>query len=180
MGYIGVGTLEFLYSNGEFYFIEMNTRLQVEHTVTEEIYNIDLVKEQIKVALGEKINIPVKESYGHSIQCRINAENPITFAPSPGRIADYLPPGGHGVRIDSALYPGYRIPVYYDSLIAKMITHGKDRKEAIAKTLRSLDEYVITGIDTNIELHKRIISSQAFVEAKDISIKWLEEFLKES
>src|SRR5512132_4076721 len=161
MGYRGAGTIEFLYENGEFYFIEMNTRLQVEHPVTEAITGLDLVREQIRVATGAPLAI-TQESVtfnGHAIECRINAENPETFMPSPGRVSDYHAPGGLGVRVDSALYAGYRVPPTYDSLIAKLIVHGSSRNECLMRLRRALEEFVIGGIDTTIPLHQRLISA---------------------
>jgi len=164
IGYEGLGTLEFLYENNNFYFLEMNTRLQVEHPVTEMVTHQDLVKEQILVALGNKLrisqnNISMK---GHSIECRINAENSETFIPSPGTIKQYHQPGGLGVRVDSAVYQGYSIPPHYDSMIAKLITYSDTREDCIQKMKRALEEYVIIGIDTNIQLHQKIINSDEF------------------
>tara|TARA_B100000686_G_C16725881_1_gene937768 strand:- start:83 stop:1414 length:1332 start_codon:yes stop_codon:yes gene_type:complete len=166
IGYEGVGTLEFLYENNKFYFLEMNTRLQVEHTVTEMVTQKDLVKEQILVAYGEKLKdqqngILIK---GHSIQCRINAENSETFIPSPGNIKQYHQPGGLGVRVDSAVYQGYSIPPHYDSMIAKLITFSDSRMDCIQKMKRALEEFVIIGIDTNIQLHQKIIQSEDFLK----------------
>ena len=175
--YEGVGTLEFLYENNNFYFMEMNTRLQVEHPVTEMITGQDLVKEQIKVASGNKINIKQEEIKfnGHSIECRINAEHPETFIPSPGKITQYHQPGGLGVRVDSAVYQGYIIPSHYDSMIAKLIVYGKDRNECIQKMKRALEEYVIIGIDTNIQLHQKIIQSSEFLSGK-YDINYMSKF----
>ncbi len=152
IGYLGVGTIEFLYEDGEFFFIEMNTRLQVEHPVTEAITDIDLVREQIRVAAGLPLSFGQKDIVfeGHAIECRINAENPRTFAPSPGLVTDFHAPGGLGVRLDSAVYAGYVIPPYYDSLIGKLIVHGRDRTECIARLCRCLAEMVVGGIDTTI------------------------------
>ncbi len=164
IGYRGAGTFEFLYEKGEFYFIEMNTRIQVEHPVTEMITGIDLVKQQLRVAAGEKLDITqddVKIS-GHAIECRINAEDPYTFRPSPGRIAVYHPAGGPGVRIDSHIYDGYVVPPYYDSLIGKLIVHAEDRDAALARMQNALTELVIEGIDTNIPLHIDLVSDAAF------------------
>ena len=165
IGYEGVGTLEFLYENKKFYFMEMNTRLQVEHPVTEMVTSIDLVKEQIKVAQGEKLNLTQDKIKlkGHSIECRINAENAETFIPSPGRINQYHQPGGLGIRVESAVYQGYSIPSNYDSMISKLITYGNTRSDCIQKMKRALEEYVIIGIDTNIQLHQKIIQSDDFV-----------------
>ncbi|WP_138379966.1 acetyl-CoA carboxylase biotin carboxylase subunit [Luteithermobacter gelatinilyticus] len=178
LGYVGAGTIEFLYENGEFYFIEMNTRLQVEHPVTEMITGIDLVREQIRVAAGLPLSFKQEDiSFsGHAIECRINAEDPFTFAPSPGRIGDYHTPGGLGVRVDSALYSGYSIPPYYDSMIAKLIVHGKTRNECLMRLRRALEEYVIDGIKTTIPLHQRLIRESDFVNGA-YDIHWLENFL---
>ena len=165
IGYEGVGTMEFLYENNQFYFMEMNTRLQVEHPVTEMVTSTDLVKMQILVAQGEKINLKQDDIKikGHSIECRINAEHPETFIPSPGRVNQYHQPGGLGVRVDSAVYQGYSIPSHYDSMIAKLITYGENRDDCIQKMKRALEEYVIIGIDTNIQLHQKIIQSDEFL-----------------
>ena len=177
IGYEGVGTLEFLYENGKFYFMEMNTRLQVEHTVTEMITNIDLVKQQIFIALGEKLKIKQNELIfkGHSIECRINAEHPETFIPSPGTIKQYHQPGGLGVRVDAAIYQGYTVPAHYDSMISKLITFGEDRQECIEKMKRALEEYIILGIDTNIQLHLKIIQSDDFISGK-YNINYMSRF----
>jgi acetyl-CoA carboxylase biotin carboxylase subunit len=179
LGYLGVGTVEYLYENGEFFFIEMNTRLQVEHPVTEMITGIDLVREQIRIADGLPMSFKQKdiEFYGHAIECRINAENPQTFTPSPGKIIDYHAPGGLGVRMDSAIYAGYSIPPYYDSLIGKLIVHGRDRTECLMRLRRALDEMVITGIQTTIPLFQRL-AVQPDIANGDYHIHWLEEFLK--
>jgi acetyl-CoA carboxylase biotin carboxylase subunit len=178
LGYRNAGTLEFLYEGGKFYFIEMNTRLQVEHPVTEMVCGIDLVREQIRIATGAPL--PFKQEHvkfqGHAIECRITAENPETFRPSPGRIAEYHAPGGLGVRIDSALYSGYRVPPYYDSMVAKLIVHGTSRNEALMRLRRSLAEYVIGGIDTTLPLHRRIVEATDFVNG-DYDIHWLERFV---
>ena len=178
LGYLGVGTIEFLYENGQFYFIEMNTRLQVEHPITEAITGIDIVREQIRIASGAPLSFTQEDVTfsGHAIECRINAENPVTFAPCPGRINEYHPPGGPGVRVDSAVYAGYTIPPYYDSLIGKLIVHGKTRNECLMRLRRCLEEYVIAGIDTTIPLHLRLISENAFVNGA-YHIHWLEEFI---
>ncbi len=164
IGYEGVGTLEFLYENNEFYFMEMNTRLQVEHPVTEMVTGIDLVKEQILVANGEKLIIKQEDIKlkGSSIECRINAEHPESFIPSPGKITQYHQPGGLGIRVDSAVYDGYSIPSHYDSMIGKLITYGATRSEALKKMNRALEEYVIMGINTNIQLHQKIIQTDEF------------------
>ena len=177
MKYEGVGTYEFLYDNGNFYFMEMNTRLQVEHPVTEMVTNIDLVKQQIFTAYGEKLNIEQNDIklIGHAIECRINAENPKTFIPSPGVIKQYHQPGGLGVRIDSALYQGYSIPPNYDSLIAKIVTFGIDRNDSIEKMKRALEEYIIMGIDTNIQLHQKILVSPEFISG-NYNINFMSNF----
>ncbi len=168
IGYEGVGTLEFLYENENFYFMEMNTRLQVEHPVTEMVTGIDLVKQQILVASGEKLKITQDaiQIRGHSIECRINAEHPESFIPSPGKITQYHQPGGLGVRVDAAVYQGYSVPPHYDSMIGKLITYADNRKECIARMNRALEEYVIMGINTNIQLHQKIIMSEAFQSGK--------------
>ena len=178
LGYLGVGTVEFLYENGEFYFIEMNTRLQVEHPITEAVTGIDIVREQIRIAAGAPLSFTQDDIVfaGHAIECRINAENPVTFTPSPGQILDYHPPGGPGVRIDSAAYTGYRIPPYYDSLIGKLIIHGKSRNECLMRLRRALDEYVVGGVETTIPLHQRLIGESDFVNG-DYHIHWLEQFI---
>jgi acetyl-CoA carboxylase biotin carboxylase subunit len=180
LGYLGVGTVEFLFEKGEFYFIEMNTRLQGEHPVTEAITGLDLVREQIRVASGAKLGYTQKDIQfeGHAIECRINAENPVTFAPSPGRIDQYHAPGGLGVRIDSAVYSGYRIPPYYDSLIGKLIVQGRNRNECLMRLRRALHEYVIVGIETTIPLFDRIMDEQEFVDGQ-YNIHWLEQLLKD-
>jgi acetyl-CoA carboxylase biotin carboxylase subunit len=165
-----VGTIEFLadLEAQRFYFIEMNTRLQVEHPVTEMVTDIDLVKEQIRIAAGQDLSFTQADinPTGHAIEVRVNAENPRTQVPSPGLIQSYHPPGGYGVRVDSALYAGYRVPPYYDSLISKIIVKGKDRREAIKKMLVALDECIIEGIQTNIEMQRRILSHPDFVEGR--------------
>ncbi len=164
IGYEGVGTLEFLYENDNFYFMEMNTRLQVEHPVTEMVTGIDIVKQQILAASGEKLRITQSNINitGHSIECRINAEHPESFIPSPGKITQYHQPGGPGVRVDSAVYQGYVVPPHYDSMIGKLITYADNRKECIARMNRALEEYIIMGINTNIQLHQKIILSEEF------------------
>jgi len=168
IGYEGVGTLEFLYENENFYFMEMNTRLQVEHPVTEMVTGIDLVKQQILAASEEKLTITQNdiEMKGHAIECRINAEHPESFIPSPGKITQYHQPGGLGVRVDSAVYQGYSVPPHYDSMIGKLITYADNRKECITRMNRALEEYVIMGINTNIQLHQRIIMSEEFQSGK--------------
>jgi acetyl-CoA carboxylase biotin carboxylase subunit len=175
MEYLGLGTLEFLYENGEFYFMEMNTRLQVEHPITEMLTRIDLVREQICVASGEKIFTTQEnvKPLGHSIECRINAENSEDFKPSAGTIGLFHPPAGNGIRLDTFIYSGYKVPHYYDNLLAKLIATGRTRNHAIKRALRSLNEIVIDGIETNIELHKKILSSKDFKEGS-VSINWLE------
>jgi acetyl-CoA carboxylase, biotin carboxylase subunit len=178
MGYRGAGTIEFLYEDGEFYFIEMNTRLQVEHPVTEMITGIDLVREQIRVAAGEGLSCEQHqiEFRGHAIECRINAEDPQTFAPSPGTVKAYVAPGGMHVRVDSGLYAGYKVPPYYDSMIAKLIVYGSDRERCIMRLKRALEEYVIEGMRTTLPLHQRLIQDPEFREGQ-YTIKWLEEWL---
>ena len=178
IGYLGVGTLEFLYEDGKFYFIEMNTRLQIEHTISEEITGIDLVKEQILVASGEKLSFTQDQIKfdGHVIECRINAENPETFIPSPGLIQNYHQPGGIGVRVDANVYSGYRIPPYYDSLIAKLIVKGKDRKECLMRTSRALSEFLIEGIDTLIPFHQKLIERPEIQNA-DYNINTLDKII---
>lgn len=178
MAYVGAGTFEFLYENGEFYFIEMNTRLQVEHPVTEMVTGLDLVSWQIKVAAGEKL--PHIEGgfspRGHSIECRINAEHPETFRPSPGKVTEYFTPGGPGVRVDSSLYADCMVQPYYDSMVAKLIVHGKDRDAAIKRMKRSLEEFIVGGIDTNLDLHKRLITNNAFLSG-DYNIHSLQKMI---
>lgn len=178
MGYLGVGTVEFLYDDVEFYFIEMNTRLQVEHPITEMITRIDLVREQIRVAAGNELNLTQTDVVfqGHAIECRINAEDPQTFIPSPGRVTDYHTPGGLGVRVDSALYSGYVVPPYYDSLVSKLIVHGATRNECLMRLRRALEEYVIGGIATTIPLHQKLVENTDFVNGV-YDIHWLEEFI---
>ena len=168
LGYEGVGTLEFLYENNKFYFMEMNTRLQVEHPVTEMVTGIDLVKQQILAASGEKLTISQNDIKikGHSIECRINAEHPENFIPSPGKITQYHQPGGLGVRVDSAVYQGYSVPPHYDSMIGKLITYADNRSECIARMKRALEEYVIMGINTNIQMHQKIIMTEEFKSGK--------------
>ena len=176
--YIGAGTIEFLYENGEFYFIEMNTRLQVEHPVTEAIFGVDLVREQIRIASGQPLSF-VQEQLkinGHSIEVRINAEKLPNFSPSPGKVTAYHAPGGLGVRMDSALYNGYSIPPYYDSLIGKLIVHGENRKEAIARLRRALGELIIDGIDTTVPLFEELLNEDDIVNG-DYNIHWLEKWL---
>ena len=178
IGYLGVGTIEFLYEDGEFFFIEMNTRLQVEHPVTEAITGIDLVREQIRIAAGLPLSFTQKDILfeGHAIECRINAENPRTFTPSPGQVTDFHAPGGLGVRLDSAVYAGYVIPPYYDSLIGKLIVHGRDRAEAVSRMNRCLNEMVVGGIDTTIPLFQDLLH-QPDILAGDYHIHWLEQWI---
>ncbi|MEJ2014904.1 MAG: acetyl-CoA carboxylase biotin carboxylase subunit [Limibacillus sp.] len=178
MGYRSAGTLEFLYQDGEFFFIEMNTRLQVEHPISEMITGIDLVREQIRIAAGMPLEITQQDIrfQGHAIECRINAENAETFMPSPGRVSDYHAPGGLGVRVDSGLYSGYAIPPYYDSLIAKLVVHGQSRNECLMRLRRALEEFVIDGVETTIPLHQRLIGETDFING-DYNIHWLEKML---
>ena len=180
MGYRGAGTIEFLWENGEFYFIEMNTRLQVEHPVTEAITGVDLVREQIRVADGKPLSVTQDqiEFAGHAIECRINAEDPWTFAPSPGLVQSYHAAGGMNVRVDSGLYAGYKIPPYYDSMIAKLIVKGRTREGCIMRLKRALEEMVITGVKTSIPLHQALMNEPDFIHG-DYTIKWLEEWLAE-
>jgi acetyl-CoA carboxylase biotin carboxylase subunit len=179
LGYSGAGTVEFLYEDGEFYFIEMNTRIQVEHPVTEMITSIDLVNEQIKVAAGSPLSFKQKDVVieGHAIECRVNAEHPSTFRASPGTITYYHPPGGLGVRVDSAVYQGYRIPSHYDSLVGKLIVHGRTRNECLMRLRRSLDEFVVDGIDTTLPLFRTLVRNPD-VQNGLYDIHWLESFLK--
>jgi acetyl-CoA carboxylase biotin carboxylase subunit len=181
LGYEGAGTIEFLYEDGEFFFIEMNTRLQVEHPVTEAIMGVDLVREQIRVAAGEPMSFVQDDLHvqGHAIEVRINAEKLPNFAPCPGTITQYHAPGGLGVRMDSALYDGYRIPPYYDSLIAKLIVHGRDRPEALARLNRALGELIVDGIDTTVPLFHELLQTDA-VQTGDYTIHWLEGWLEEN
>jgi acetyl-CoA carboxylase biotin carboxylase subunit len=178
--YIGVGTIEFLYEDGGFYFIEMNTRIQVEHPVTEMITGIDLVLEQIRVADGADLPLAQNELrlHGHAIECRINAENPVTFRPSPGKIVQYHPPGGLGVRVDSAVYQGYSIPPYYDSLLGKLIVHGKTRPECLMRLKRALDEFVVDGVETTLPLFRALVRDADVINGH-YHIHWLERFLAE-
>ncbi len=177
-GYESLGTIEFLYENGEFYFIEMNTRLQVEHPITEMVTGIDLVQKQIQISAGEPLGISQDEVSlkGHSIECRINAEDPENFIPSPGKIVDYHPPGGFGIRIDSGIYAGYEIPPHYDSLIAKLIVHGQNREQCLSRLHRALDEFVIGNIKTTIALHQKLLSTKNFIDG-EYDIHWLEKHL---
>jgi acetyl-CoA carboxylase, biotin carboxylase subunit len=176
--YLGVGTVEFLYEDGKFYFIEMNTRIQVEHPVTEAVTDIDLILEQIRVAAGGELQLAQEDVqyYGHAIECRINAENPVSFRPSPGRIVHYHPPGGLGVRVDSAVYHGYTIPPYYDSLVGKLIVHGRTRGECLMRLKRALDEFVVDGIETTLPLFRTLVREKEIIDG-EYHIHWLEEFL---
>ncbi len=178
MSYEGVGTIEFLFENNEFYFIEMNTRLQVEHPVTEAITGLDLVQEQIRVAAGAALAYKQSDIQfsGHAIECRINAENPLTFIPSPGKVNDVHFPGGLGVRVDSALYSGYRIPPYYDSLIGKLIVFGKSRAECMMRLRRSLSEFVVDGVETTIPLFQKLLAEPDILDGH-YDIHWLEKYL---
>jgi len=179
LGYKSLGTLEFLYQDGEFFFIEMNTRLQVEHPVTEMVSGLDLVREQLRIAAGAPLGYRQSDIKlcGHAIECRINAESPDSFAPSPGRITDYHAPGGLGVRVDSALYQGYMVPPYYDSLVSKLVVQGKSRNECLMRLRRALEEYVIGGIETTIPLHQRLVGAGEFIDG-DYDIHWLERFVR--
>jgi acetyl-CoA carboxylase biotin carboxylase subunit len=179
LGYRSAGTIEFLFENGEFYFIEMNTRIQVEHPISEAITGIDIVREQIRVAAGLPLSFrqdDVRFS-GHAVECRINAESPTTFTPSPGRVTDYHAPGGLGVRVDSGLYAGYFIPPYYDSLIAKLIVHGQNRNDCLMRLRRALEEFVIEGVETSISLHQILVGDTDFING-DYDIHWLETFVE--
>ena len=178
MGYRGAGTIEFLWENGEFYFIEMNTRLQVEHPVTEMITGVDIVREQLKIAAGEPLGLRQEDVVlrGHAIECRINAEDPKTFMPSPGLVTLWHPPGGPGIRVESHLYSGYKVPPYYDSMVGKLIAHGADRKTAIARMRNALAEVVVEGIKTNVPLHQEIFQHAAF-QAGGTDIHYLEKRL---
>jgi acetyl-CoA carboxylase biotin carboxylase subunit len=181
VNYVNAGTIEFLLDGSEFYFMEMNTRIQVEHPVTEEVTGLDLVKEQIRVAAGEPLSFPEGEipMRGHAIEFRINAEDPVTFAPNPGRITTFHPPGGPGVRVDSAAYRDYVIPPHYDSLIAKLVVHGEDRAEALARGRRALELFIIEGVKTSIPLHRAILNNEKFIRG-DFSTKFMEEFSRQS
>ena len=176
--YRGAGTMEFLFQDGEFYFIEMNTRLQVEHPITEAVTGIDLVREQIRIAAGGPLALSQKDIqfHGHAIECRVNAENPETFTPSPGKITEYHPPGGLGVRVDSGLYAGYSIPPFYDSMVAKLIVSGPSRNECLMRLRRSLEEFVIGGIETTIPLHQKIIQQPEFIDG-EYNNHWLEKLV---
>ncbi len=179
LGFLGVGTVEYLFENGEFYFIEMNTRLQVEHPITEQVTNIDLVREQINIAAGKKLSIQQKDIIfrGHSIECRINAEDPVHFQPSPGKVVEFHAPGGPGVRFDSAVYAGYTIPPHYDSMIGKLIVFGDNRELCLERLRRALSETVITGISTTVPLFERLLNEPDFIKG-DYNIHWLEKWLE--
>ncbi len=181
LGYSGAGTVEFLYENGEFYFIEMNTRLQVEHPVTEAITGIDLVNEQLRIASGAGLSFQQDDVVvnGHAVECRINAEDPVTFVPSPGIITYFHPPGGLGVRVDSGVYQGYLIPPYYDSLIGKLIVHGRTRVECLMRLRRALDEFVVDGVNSTLPLFRRLVETQD-IQDGNYDIHWLENFLSET
>ena len=176
MGYLGVGTMEFLYEDGEFFFIEMNTRLQVEHPITEEITGVDLVREQIRIAAGLPLSFTQEDVTftGHAIECRINAEHPETFLPTPGKVTAFHAAGGPGVRVESCLYSGYSVPPYYDSLIAKLIIHGDDRAHCLARLRRALEEFIVEPIPTTLALHKRLVNANAITDGS-YNIRWLEE-----
>ena len=178
LGYLGAGTVEFLYEDGAFYFIEMNTRLQVEHPVTEAVTGLDIVREQVRIAAGSPIELNQEDIVisGNAIECRINAENPFTFQPSPGTITQFHAPGGLGVRFDSAIYTGYRIPPYYDSLIGKLVVHGRNRNECLMRLRRALDELVVGGIETTIPLFQRLVGEPDILNG-DYHIHWLEHYL---
>jgi len=180
IGYRSAGTIEFLYEDGEFFFIEMNTRLQVEHPVTEMITRLDLVREMIRIAAGAPLGYTQEDIpfIGHSIECRINAEDPVTFMPCPGKVGIYHAPGGLGVRVDSGLYTGYSVPPYYDSMVAKLIVHGTTRNECLMRLRRALSEYVIDGLKTTIPLHQRLVNAPDIVNG-DYDIHWLEHFMEE-
>lgn len=180
IGYRSAGTIEFLYEDGEFYFIEMNTRLQVEHPVTEMITRLDLVREMIRIAAGAPLGYTQDDIpfIGHAIECRINAEDPVTFMPCPGKVGIYHAPGGLGVRVDSGLYTGYSVPPYYDSMVAKLIVHGTTRNECLMRLRRALSEYVIDGLKTTIPLHQRLVTAPDIVNG-DYDIHWLEHFMEE-
>jgi acetyl-CoA carboxylase biotin carboxylase subunit len=180
IGYRGAGTFEFLYENGEFFFIEMNTRIQVEHPVTEFVTGIDLVQEQIRIAAGEKLTLRQRDIriQGHAIECRINAEDPFKFTPSPGRITTFHSPGGPGIRVDSHVYPGYFVPPHYDSMIGKIISYGNTREQAIARMSTALAETVIEGISSNIPLHRELLIDEKFLQG-GTSINYLESKLSQ-
>ena len=180
INYRSAGTIEFLYEDERFYFIEMNTRLQVEHPISEMICGVDLVREQLRIATGAPLSLTQEQiAYtGHAIECRINAENPRTFVPNPGKITEYHAPGGLGVRVDSTLYSGYTVPPHYDSLVSKLIVHGANRNECLLRLRRCLEEYVIEGIETTVPLHQKLISEPRFLDG-DYDIHWLESWMAE-
>jgi acetyl-CoA carboxylase biotin carboxylase subunit len=177
VNYVNAGTIEFLYQDGDFYFMEMNTRIQVEHPVTEEVTGIDLVKEQIRVAAGERLSVPegVFRLRGHAMEFRVNAEDPVTFAPNPGKIRELHLPGGPGVRVDTHVYRDYVVPPHYDSLLAKLIVRGKDRSETLARARRALEQFVIEGVKTSIPLHRAIVNNEKFIKG-DISTRFMDHF----
>jgi acetyl-CoA carboxylase biotin carboxylase subunit len=177
VGYVNAGTIEFLYQDGAFYFMEMNTRIQVEHPVTEEVTGIDLVKEQIRVAAGEHLSVPHGEFHlrGHAMEFRVNAEDPVTFAPNPGKIRELHLPGGPGVRVDTHIYRDYVVPAHYDSLLAKLIVRGKDRADTLARGRRALEQFVIEGVKTTIPLHRAILNNEKFIRG-DISTRFMDNF----
>jgi len=177
VGYVNAGTIEFLYQDGEFYFMEMNTRIQVEHPVTEEVTGVDLVKEQIRVAAGEKLSMPTGEFHlrGHAMEFRVNAEDPVTFAPSPGKIRELHLPGGPGVRVDTHIYRDYVVPPHYDSLLAKLIVRGKNREDTLARGRRALEQFVVEGVKTTIPLHRAILNNDKFIRG-DISTRFMDKF----
>ncbi|HEX8170762.1 MAG TPA: acetyl-CoA carboxylase biotin carboxylase subunit [Thermoanaerobaculia bacterium] len=177
VNYVNAGTIEFLYQDGEFYFMEMNTRIQVEHPVSEEVTGIDLVKEQIRVAAGERLSVPQGEFRlrGHAMEFRVNAEDPVTFAPNPGKIRELHLPGGPGVRVDTHVYRDYMVPPHYDSLLAKLVVRGKDRMETIARGRRALEQFVIEGVKTTIPLHRAILNNEQFIRG-DISTRFMDTF----
>jgi acetyl-CoA carboxylase, biotin carboxylase subunit len=181
LNYLGVGTIEFLYEDGAFHFIEMNTRIQVEHPVTEMITDMDLILEQIRVAAGAELTLAQEDVkfHGHSIECRVNAESPVSFRPSPGRVQHYHPPGGPGIRVDSAVYQGYAIPPYYDSLVGKLIVHAKSRTECLMRLKRALDEFVVDGVETTLPLFRALVREQAVIDGY-YHIHWLERFLSQT
>lgn len=178
IGYQNAGTLEFMFEDGKFYFLEMNTRLQVEHPITEAVSGIDIVKEQIRIASGAALGYTQDDIQfrGHAIECRINAEDPETFAPCPGKITEWHAPGGLGIRVDSEIYSGYSIPPYYDSMIAKLIVHAKTRNAALMRLRRALEEFIIMGVKTTIPLHQEIISQNEFIDGQ-YNIHWLTEYM---
>ena len=177
VNYVNAGTIEFLFQDGAFYFMEMNTRIQVEHPVTEEVTGIDLVKEQIRVAAGEPLSVPTGDFRlrGHAMEFRVNAEDPVTFAPNPGKIRELHLPGGPGVRVDTHIYRDYNVPPHYDSLLAKLVIRGKDRMETIARARRALEQFVVEGVKTTIPLHRAILNNEQFIRG-DISTRFMDKF----